>query len=415
MRGIIWLILLFVVAVVLANTFGTNDGLVTFYWRYWRMDMSLNLFLLLMLLSSLALMAVVKTMQSLLGLPSRARQWRVTRRERRAQESFRSALAHYFSGRYRRSQKSAQMALAIQADTPELAQDREFVALSHLLNANSAHRLQDRSTRDSALEQVLHLGEDRRVPRPLLEGASLLSAEWAIDDHDAPRALELLAALPTGVARRTHALRLRLQAARLAHQPQDALRTARMLAKHHGFSDFAVPGLLRSLAIEAMDAVRDMDQLRDWWSSLDASDRNDPLIAARAARQAASWAVNDEARGWLRPFWDRWSELADDEREALATSLLSALSGIGSEWLPKLESTVQTNPGDGAAALAFGGALAERQLWGKARRWLEQAAADESLSHKARRVAWMHLAQLATTEGDTLRAAACYESAARLV
>jgi HemY protein len=414
MRGIIWLILLFAVAVVAANTFGTNDGLVTFYWRYWRMDMSLNLFLLLMLVSCLALMAVVKTTQSLLGLPGRARQWRVTRRERRAQESFRASLAHYFSGRYGRSQKSAQTALAIKADTPQLAQDREFVALSHLLNASSAHRLQDRSTRDAALDQVLRLGEDRRVPRPLLEGASLLSAEWAIDDHDAPRALELLAALPSGVARRTHALRLRLQAARLAHQPQEALRTARLLAKHHGFSDFAVPGLLRSLALEAMEAVRDMDQLRDWWSSLDASDRADPLVAARAAKQAARWASQDEARNWLRPFWDRWPQLAEDEREALAMALMTALDGMGSEWLPKLETAAQANPRDGAIALAFGGALAERQLWGKARRWLEQAAEHSSLSSKAQRCAWMSLAELATTEGDALRAGACYEAAARL-
>ena len=43
--------------------------------------------------------------------------------------------------------------------------------------------------------------------------ARLLAAEWAVDDRDANRALTLLAELSPGAARRTQALRLRLQAA----------------------------------------------------------------------------------------------------------------------------------------------------------------------------------------------------------
>jgi HemY protein len=47
MRFVIWFILLFVVAVVAASALGTNDGLVSFYWHQHRIDVSLNLFLLL--------------------------------------------------------------------------------------------------------------------------------------------------------------------------------------------------------------------------------------------------------------------------------------------------------------------------------------------------------------------------------
>ena len=47
MRFIVWLIVLFVVAVVAAGLLGTNDGLVTVYFRHWRIELSLNLFLLL--------------------------------------------------------------------------------------------------------------------------------------------------------------------------------------------------------------------------------------------------------------------------------------------------------------------------------------------------------------------------------
>ena len=47
MRGIIWLVLLFAVAVVAATTLGRNDGLVSIYFGAWRTDLSLNLFVLL--------------------------------------------------------------------------------------------------------------------------------------------------------------------------------------------------------------------------------------------------------------------------------------------------------------------------------------------------------------------------------
>ena len=49
MRAIIWFVLLFVIAVVAATTLGTNDGLVSFYWAGTRLDVSLNLFLLLLI------------------------------------------------------------------------------------------------------------------------------------------------------------------------------------------------------------------------------------------------------------------------------------------------------------------------------------------------------------------------------
>ena len=46
MRSVIWLVLLFVAAVVAATTLGTNDGLVSLYWNGWRLDLSLNLFVI---------------------------------------------------------------------------------------------------------------------------------------------------------------------------------------------------------------------------------------------------------------------------------------------------------------------------------------------------------------------------------
>jgi HemY protein len=208
-------------------------------------------------------------------------------------------------------------------------------------------------------------------------------------------------------------LRLKLQAARLGQLPQEALKTARLLIKHQGFSTVAAAGLVRSLAFESLDTVHDVDQLRRLWLSFDPADRRDPFIAARAAMQASALGANDDARAWLRPHWERIVELGPEDRAAIAEALAGAAPGIGAEWLPRLESAVQGLPRDGAIALAAGSALAARGLWGKARALLEQAASDVALGTAARRKAWIALAELAAQEGDAGRAARCYESAAR--
>jgi HemY protein len=414
MRVVIWLVLLFVLAVVAATTLGTNDGLVTFYWQGWRLDLSLNLFLIALVASCVVLVAAIQGARSLVGLPRRAREWRVARRDHAAQGALREALAQYFGGRYTRAQKAAQRALAIQADTPEMPQDNDFSVLGHLLAAGSLHRLQERTQRDEQMRQAFDLARRSAAARPVEEGARLLAAEWALDDRDAPRALDLLAELPPGVARRTHALRLRLQAARLAHQPQEALKTARLLAKHQGFSEGAALGLLRALAFESLDGARDADQVRRIWLQLESADRRDPLVAARAAARMAALGAAEEARAWLRPFMEDLADFSADERAALALALIAARGGIGPEWLPRLEAAVQSHPREGALAFAAGAVLAERQLWGKARTLLAQAAADDALGVPARRRAWVMVAELAEREGDGEASRQAYARAARL-
>jgi len=414
MRLVIWLVLLFVVAVVAALTLGSNDGLASFYWSGWRLDISLNLFLLLLVASCFALVTAIQAIEALTTLPKRAREWRLAQRERSAQLALRESLVELFGARFSRAQKAAQKALNIQSATPELAADQSFMALAHLLAAASAHRLQDRRHRDEQLNRALDLARRSGGTRAHEDGARLLAAEWALDDRDAPRALAVLGELPPGVARRTQALRLRLQASRLARQPLDALRTARLLAKHQAFSKVAAQGLLRSLAFEALDGARDVDQLRTIWQQLDPGDRRDPLVAARAAQCAGQLGAPDDGRGWLRPFFDDLGDLQSDDRTELALALVPVLAGCGPDWLQRLESAQARYPRERALAYALGHALAERQLWGKSRLMLDAVAEDSSMPGAARRRSWLALAALAEQEGDDARRARCFEAAARL-
>ena len=409
MRGVIWLVLLFVVAVVAATTLGSNDGLVSLYWAGWRTDLSLNFFVILVLASCAVLMLAVQALNSLVSLPKRAGQWRALRRERAAEVALREAQAEYFGARYGRAHKAAQRALVLQPDVPALAADAQFRSLARLLAAGSLHKLQDRTRRDMHLLQAFKAdrgGAD--------EAARLLAAEWALDDRDAPRALEMLDALSPGAARRTQALRLRLQASRMARQPMEALRTARLLANHQAFSPIVAQSLLRSLANETLDAAHDVQQLRRLWGQFDAADRRDPHICCRAAQRAAQLDAAEDGRLWLRPFWDRLAELPREDRDRVALALIDARSGIGAEWLPRLEAAAQSFGHESAVIAAVGMVFAERQLWGKARRLLEQAAAAPSLPARTRRLAWRQLAQLARQEADEARAVVCERAAAAI-
>jgi HemY protein len=399
MRSVIWLVLLFAAAVVAATVLGPNDALVSVFYGTWRVDLSLNLFLLVLLASIFIVFAAMQAMQSLLNLPTRAREWREQKRERAAGAALREAFAELFAARYARAQRAAQRALDLQVLCAGLRGDLQFTVLAEMVAAAGLHRLQDKRGRDERVNAALALVRGRLGGGTAFDGLQLLSAEWALDDRDAERGMALLAELPPGVARRTQALRLKLQAARQQRRPLDALQTARLLAKHQGFSVPAAQSLLRSLAIEAIDQAYDIDQLRRAWTSLDADDRRDAFVIARAARRANALGQAAQGRQWLQPAWDAIASSSPDDRRELALALVDCAPGIGTDWLPRIEAALSVHGHEPALVAAAGMAFADRQLWGKARRPLEQTASSSAVPALVRRQALRCLAAIAREEG----------------
>ncbi|MBL8342260.1 MAG: heme biosynthesis protein HemY [Rubrivivax sp.] len=414
MRGLAWLVVLFAAAVAAATLLGENDGLVSIFWAGWRTDLSLNLFIVALVALCIALVVVAHAVARVASLPRRAREWREHRKEAAAHGALREAMAELVNARFGRARKAAQRALALRRDVPGLADAHDFAVVAQLLAATGAHRMQDRAARDEALQHALSEAGRGGSARGLDDGAQLLAAQWALDDHDAPQALAALAALTPGASRRMQAMRLRMQAARAAREPLQALHMARLLANHQAFSATVAQGLLRALAEEALQQAHDLQQLKRLWQSFDAADRRDARIAARAARRARELGGAEQARLWLRPFWDRLGDLDATEREIIALALADATEGITSDWLPALESAAQAFGHEAVVLAAVGAAYASSGLYGKARHLLEQAAAAPTVPARARRAAWRRLAALAREQGDEARAAACDRAAAQL-
>jgi HemY protein len=412
-RLAIWFVLLFAVAVVAAATFGTNDGLASFYWGSWRLDLSLNLFVLLLVGTCFLLVAVIQAFNSLISLPKRAREWRTAQaRSHRPGRAARGARAVLRRPLHARTEVGPARARDPGRDARARAGQRVHRPRPPARRGQRAPGPEPRPARRGA-PRALDLAHRSPAARSAEEGARLLAAEWALDDRDAPRAIELLNALPLGVARRTHALRLKLQAARLGRLPQEALKTARLLIKHQGFSAVAAAGLVRSLAFESLETVHDIDQLRRLWLSFDPADRRDPFIAARAAMQASALGANDDARAVV-------AAALGPDRRARQRGPRCARRGARRVGLGHRCRMAAAPRVGGAGAAARRRDRARRRKRARRARAVGQGESAaragrgrRRLAPAARRKAWIALAELAAQDGDAARAAHCYESAAR--
>lgn len=422
MRAALWLLALFGIAAAVALFAGNNQGTVTVFWAPWRVDLSLNLVLLLLAGAFVLLYAALRALAALLSLPHQARQWRVQQKERALHSALLDAMVQLIAGRFSRARKAALAALAqeraLEGLDVSLPQARQLRVLSHLLAAESAQSLQDRPARDAHLQLALNESAERGVLSPeTREGVQLRSARWALEDRDPAAALARLEELPQGVQRRTLALRLHLKAARQERRTLEALQTARLLAKHRAFSEAAAQSIVRGLATEVLADSHDAAQLLRAWGALESNEREMPEVAIQAAQRMV--LLNGDlavARGWLLPVWERMVEqprsLGDGLRVRLTRALEAGLDSVDADWLARIESAQRNNPRDANLQYLAGMACMKRQLWGKAQQLLTQAGLGLQDTELYRR-AWLALAQLAEARDDAPQALAAWKRAAQ--
>lgn len=421
MRAALWLIGLFGMAVAAALFAGSNQGTVTLFWAPYRLDLSLNLAIVLIVLTFVLLYAALRALSAMLRMPQQARRWRQQQKERAMHQSLLEALSHLQAGRFLRARKSALAALAMEES---LAQAHAAVphgarlrAAANMVAADASHALQDSPQRDAHWREVLANAPAHE--QEVREGAQMRAARWALDDRDAPDALRRLAELPQGAARRTIALRIRLKASRLAGQTATALDTARLLAKHRAFSPAAAASVVRGLVLESINDARDTTQLQQFWLSLDSAERAMPEISLPAAsRLMALGGEPAQARAWLQPVWEHLLGHAGPRRDShlprLVQALEDCLDDLDSAWLARIEEAANAQPREPRLQYLAGMACVQRQLWGKAQQLLLRAA-PHLQEPGLRTRAWQRLALMAEHRGDTQAAANAWKQAAQAV
>jgi HemY protein len=424
MRAALWLMALFAIAVASALFAGNNPGTVTLYWAPHRVDLSLNLFLLVLAGGFLTLHLAMQALSALMSIPQQARRWRLLQKERAIHTALLDSLSHLVSGRFIRARKTADLVISleesVQRSGEQLAYGGRLRTLTHLIAAESAHALQDRIVRDAHFGQALEeaAGRDAQEAR---EGVQLRRARWALDDRDAPAAMQWLDQLPSGASRRTVALRMRFRAARQAGEPHLALESLRLLTKHRAFSEVAGKSIARGLAVELIGTAHDTVQMQRAWDLLERSEQSIPDVACEAAERLL--LLGGEAsvsRKWLLPVWDAMVNDTVPLNLALRIRVARVLEqgfGVAGEspdavWLSRIESAQMANPRDGVLQYLAGMVCMRLNLWGKAQQLLKQSLL--TLNHsELTRDTWLALAQMAELRQDEQAAADAYREAAK--
>lgn len=422
MRVALWFLGLFGVAVVLALFVSGNSGTITVFWPPHRVDLSLNMVVVLLGLLFLLLHLALRALAALFALPGKAHSWRVRHQEQAMHATLLDAMSHFVAGRFLRARKSALEVLSREA---ALARNGEVGSaavrlrvMASLLAAESSQALQDKTARDAhfqkALAQSASLGATG-----IREGLLLRAVRWSLRDRDAAAAQDWFAQLPQGVARRTLALRLRLKLARLTGQSGLALDTARLLVKHRAFSEDSGRGLVRALALENIQTARDAEQLQRIWHKLESAEQTMPEVACLAAARCLQLGGEQAtALTWLLPVWARMVKapdaLSQSQKIALIRVLEAAFAGaVDAPWLARIEQAQMAQPGDAVLQYLAGVACLQLELWGKAQQLISQALPrlhDNRLAASA----WLMLADLAQRQGDAVRAADAWQKAAQV-
>jgi HemY protein len=352
MRALIWIIALFALAVALTVAARYNSGFLLLVMSGYRIELSVNLAVVLLLLAFLVFYAVLRTVVIALEMPRRAAEYRKQQDSVRARKSLENSLCAYFEGRYGRAERGAAQAAAA----------GEWPALSLAVAARSAHELRNFSGRDAYLEQMEGGQRDGYL-------RDITRAELLLDErryHDALRALERLPDRHTG------ALKLELRAQQLAKNWDQVLALLPQLEKRK-VMDATVLGQLRRYALtenlkrKALDAR----SLREYWEKLAPADRKDTRVASAAAQCFIALDGCGEAHRIIE------ESLAESWDSTLLPLYVECLPRDARKHLERAEEWLREHPGDPVLLLALGLLCMQQSLWGKARSYLEASLAIE--------------------------------------
>ncbi len=397
MRILLWLLALFALAVGVSLAFGYNEGYVLVVLPPWRVELSLNFFIVLAVGGFLLGHILLRLLSHTLRLPQAVRAFRERKRREKGTLALREAVQQLFEGRYGHALKNAALSHA----------SHEAPALSALVAARAAHFLRDSRRKEEWLKRAAE-HDDEAHSKGTSSGAHaarlMTEAELHVDARRFDDALAALDALQEGGGRHIAALRLALRVHRGLGRWDDVLKVARQLEKHRALTQDAAAPLKQRAHLENLRGREgDARALAAYWEAIPAEDRCFSRLAAAAAR--ALIAAGDGATAQriieqqVEAEWD--SELAGLYAECRGGDILARIAR-GEKWLEK-------HAEDAHLLLALGKLCREQQLWGKAQSYFEA-----SLAIQPSQDAHVELAALFAQLGRSEESNQSYRSAAAL-
>ncbi len=381
MKSLLWIIAAIALAVgVVLVAMRTGSSYVQIVLPPYRMELSLVLALAALAAAFVLIYVSVRLIAAMVGMPGQVREYRETRRQRKAHEAMTEALHEFFSGRYARAEKAATSAMEL----------GEQPGLAAMLAARAAHALRAFERRDAYLAQgAAHLPPDD-IMKVITE------AELLLDER---RAADALAVLQTQPQKHTAGLRLELKALQLAKEWEKSLAVIDLLERRKVYDAAQAAELRRhALAEHLKRRATDLAALDEAWRKTPEALRRDTVVAQAAARGYLALQSNKSDQSGeagrraaailensLEQTWD--SELVRLYADCEGADVVKQIE--------RAERWLATHPRDALLLFTLGRLCVRQELWGKAGNYL-----DASISMEPTYVTHLAAAQLHQRLGD---------------
>jgi HemY protein len=354
MRVLFWLLAAFALAAGVSVAMHGSDGYAMFVLYPWRVEVSLNLLAVALLLAFALAYFAVRFASHTVRLPAHVRAFRRRRRDEKGRSALVGAIQALYEGRFGRAEKLAAQAHELDCAPP----------LPELIGARAAQRMRDFDRRDEWLGRARANEADWRLARLMTE-AELLLEERRFDEARAA-----LRELHAGGPRHIATLTLLLRAEQGLGNWDEVIRLARLLEKRAAMPAEAVQGIRTNARVAMLlRRTHDLKSLAAYWRVIPDEERAQPRVAAAAARAfidlgdcRAAHAILEEALGR-----DWHPELVLLYGECLDIDVVARIERA-ERWLAE-------HPRDAELLLTLGRLCAQMQLWGKAVSYLEASLA----------------------------------------
>lgn len=387
MRWMVWTLLIVSAAVGLALLMRFNHGNVAVLWPPYRVDVSVNLAVLVLGGAFLVLHLLLLGLGKALDLPARVREYQQRRTREDARVALRDSVLALFEGRFGRAERLAQTARG----------DEQLAGPAALIAARAAHRMREFERRDRWLSLA-------QADRGSAQAELMTSAELALEEQSTAKALAAIDRLHGRGLRHIHSLRVALRAYEQSEDWSRALQVLRQLEKRDALPATAIRGLkVRACRGLFARQVGDAAALRRLWGELKAGERELPEVVEAAAGALAESGAQEQARKLLE-------KSLEIELSPRLLRLYAGLDKVSNrERLQQAERWRMRHGDDPDLSLALGRLCMSEELWGKAEEFFERSlAGGESVE------AHVALAELSEAVGKPERAATHYRAAARL-
>ncbi len=397
MRWLSSALLLALLAAITALFLKTNLGNVALFVPPYRVDVSINLALLVLVLLLSAVYWAARVVQKMADFPEQVRLYRARREEIGGHRALIESMKNFLEGRFARAEKSARAAQSSSATA----------GVAALIGARAAHRMQEYSRRDEWLDRA---GLDTGVETARL----VASAEMLTEQRENEAALSAINRLQGEGRRHIHAMRIALSANLQSGRWEDALKAVRLLEKRNALHPVLSRKLKCTIYRELFAAQRsDPAALEALWRAVPEAEQQSVDIALEAARafNSSDAGLGGVAVQAIETALQRPSSEWDESALPLLDEYARAQVASPRAQLERVEAWLAAAPPSGpirAGLLRAAGMLCLRQqLWGKSKAYLLQ-----SLAMLREASTLLALARLADAIDDKREAASYFKAAA---